>query len=97
MSIRAYGAQSMFRKGLYQRIDRFTRVNRELWNLNRWIAIQTDVLAGIFCASLAAYLIYGGRMDSSRTGFSINMAGRHFMVRPETIIHYSNYRLLSWF
>ncbi|KAK7694256.1 hypothetical protein QCA50_001436 [Cerrena zonata] len=74
VSIRAYGAQDMFRKELYNRSDRFTRVNRDVWDLNRWISIQTDVLAGIFCASLAAYLIYGGHMDSSSIGFSITMA-----------------------
>ncbi|CAL1696210.1 unnamed protein product [Somion occarium] len=74
VSIRAYGAQEMFRQELYRRTDRYTRVTREFWNLNRWIVIQTDVLAGMFCASLAAYLIYSGHMDASKTGFSINMA-----------------------
>ena len=77
VSIRAYNAQEMFRKELYQRNNRFTRVNRELWNLNRWIGVHTDVFAGIFCASLAAYLIYGADMDSPRIGFSLSMAGTY--------------------
>ncbi len=41
----------------------------------RWVGIRTDILAGLFTASLGAYLLYGGGVSPSQTGFSLNMAG----------------------
>lgn len=73
-SIRAYGAQEMFRKESYSRIDRWTTSARTFYNLNRWICIRIDALGAAFSSGLAAYLVYGGRFNASNTGFSLNMA-----------------------
>ncbi|KAH8086658.1 multidrug resistance-associated ABC transporter [Cristinia sonorae] len=75
VSIRAYGAQAAFRKGSYDRIDRYTRAQITQWNLNRWVGIRSSTLAGIFSAGLAAYLVYGPqRNNASTTGFALTMA-----------------------
>ncbi|PCH33304.1 hypothetical protein WOLCODRAFT_135046 [Wolfiporia cocos MD-104 SS10] len=73
-SIRAYGAQVMFREESYTRINRWTRAARTFYNLNRWICIRIDALGALFSSGLAAYLIYGGAFNASNTGFSLNMA-----------------------
>ncbi|THH11785.1 hypothetical protein EW145_g436 [Phellinidium pouzarii] len=75
ISIRAFGAQNMFRNESLQRIDRYTRSARTFYNLNRWVCIRIDTLGGMFAAGLAAYLVYGERLNMpSNTGFSLNMA-----------------------
>ncbi|KAH9166803.1 hypothetical protein EDB89DRAFT_2075434 [Lactarius sanguifluus] len=81
-SIRAYGAQLAFRKESYRRIDRYSRVARSFYNMNRqvestkWINLRIDFLGGLFAASLAAYLIYvpNERSLPSDSGFSLTMA-----------------------
>lgn len=50
-------------------------IQRELLTRSRWICIRIESLGGLFAASLAAYLIYGGRVEASDTGFSLTMAG----------------------
>ncbi|CCM03907.1 uncharacterized protein FIBRA_06058 [Fibroporia radiculosa] len=73
ISIRAYGAQDLFRKESFKRIDKYTRASRTFNNLNRWISVRIDVLGAMFSTSLAAYLVYGGS-SASDTGFTLNMA-----------------------
>lgn len=41
----------------------------------RWIGTRIDLLAGLFSAGLAAYLVYGRSTTASNTGFSLAMAG----------------------
>ncbi|EMD41580.1 hypothetical protein CERSUDRAFT_110129 [Gelatoporia subvermispora B] len=73
-SIRAYGAQEVFRSESMNRIDRFTRAAVPFWNLNRWVCIRLDALGGLFASSLAVYLIYFTNIRASNVGFSLNMA-----------------------
>lgn len=73
-SIRAYGAEDRFKKESLTRINHYTRVSRMSYNLNRWIGIRMDLLGAGFTAALAAYLVYGPRVGTSNTGFSLNMA-----------------------
>ncbi|EMD41585.1 hypothetical protein CERSUDRAFT_110141 [Gelatoporia subvermispora B] len=73
-SIRAYGAQELFRKESMKRIDRFTRATVPFWNLNRWVCIRLDALGGLFASSLAVYLVYFTNIRASNIGFSLNMA-----------------------
>ncbi|EMD41587.1 hypothetical protein CERSUDRAFT_79219 [Gelatoporia subvermispora B] len=73
-SIRAYGAQEVFRKESMKRIDRFTRATVPFWNLNRWVCIRLDALGGLFASSLAVYLVYFTNIRASNVGFSLNMA-----------------------
>ncbi|KZT69185.1 hypothetical protein DAEQUDRAFT_727082 [Daedalea quercina L-15889] len=74
VSIRAYGAQDMFRQESYIRIDKYSRAARSFYVLYQWIAIRVDALAALFTAGLGAYLIYGSNLDPSNVGFSLNMA-----------------------
>ncbi|KAI0697137.1 multidrug resistance-associated ABC transporter [Cytidiella melzeri] len=73
-SIRAYGAEESFKIESYKRIDKYTRASRSFYNLNRWVCIRIESLAGLFAAALATYLVYGGRVNASNTGFSLTMA-----------------------
>ncbi|KAI0085671.1 P-loop containing nucleoside triphosphate hydrolase protein [Irpex rosettiformis] len=74
-SIRAYGAEDAFKLELHKRIDRFSKAGRSFYNLNRWVCIRIESLAGLFAAGLAAYLVYGGSgVNASDTGFSLTMA-----------------------
>ncbi|EMD41584.1 hypothetical protein CERSUDRAFT_110134 [Gelatoporia subvermispora B] len=73
-SIRAYGAQEVFKRESMKRIDRFTRAAVPFYNLNRWICIRLDALGGLFASSLAVYLIYFTNIRASNIGFSLNMA-----------------------
>ncbi|KZV74802.1 P-loop containing nucleoside triphosphate hydrolase protein [Peniophora sp. CONT] len=77
VSIRAYGAQEGFKTESYRRIDEYTRAARTFYDLNRWVGIRIDGLAGLFTAVLAAYMIYGPGHEHvlpSDVGFSLNMA-----------------------
>ncbi|PCH35560.1 multidrug resistance-associated ABC transporter [Wolfiporia cocos MD-104 SS10] len=74
VSIRAYGAQDMFRRESYVRINRYTRASRTLWNLNQWASIRMESLGALFTSSLATYLVYGSSTSASNAGFSLTMA-----------------------
>ncbi|KAJ6584840.1 multidrug resistance-associated ABC transporter [Mycena capillaripes] len=74
-SIRAYGAQEAFLRESAIRIDHFLRPAISFWNLNRWIAMRSDILGGIFSSLLGWYLIYGGsRHNPANIGFSLTTA-----------------------
>lgn len=74
-SIRAYGAQQAFKEESHKRINKYTRAARTFYNLNRWVCIRIESLAGFFAAGLAAYLVYGGGVTAANTGFALTMAG----------------------
>ncbi|KAJ3814679.1 P-loop containing nucleoside triphosphate hydrolase protein [Lentinula aff. lateritia] len=75
VSIRAFGAEDMFLKESRMRIDAWLRPGLPSFNVNRWIGIRVDALAGIFTAALGAYLVYGNNGTSAaNTGFSMTMA-----------------------
>ncbi|KZT67112.1 P-loop containing nucleoside triphosphate hydrolase protein [Daedalea quercina L-15889] len=74
VSIRAYGAQDVFRRESYKRINRYSRISVIFWGLSRWVSIRIDALGAAFTAALAGYLVYSGAITASTTGFSLNMA-----------------------
>ncbi|KAJ7134490.1 P-loop containing nucleoside triphosphate hydrolase protein [Mycena epipterygia] len=76
VSIRAYGAEKAFLQESTVRIDHFIRPAITFWNLNRWIALRSDILGGIFSAALGWYLVYGGgsHYGAANVGFSMTMA-----------------------
>ncbi|KAJ3551685.1 hypothetical protein NM688_g4563 [Phlebia brevispora] len=74
ISVRAYGAQDAFILESMRRIDMYSRPARTFYNLNRWVAVRIEALAGLFAAVLAVYLVYGRGATSSDTGFSLTMA-----------------------
>ncbi|KZT28297.1 hypothetical protein NEOLEDRAFT_1145911 [Neolentinus lepideus HHB14362 ss-1] len=75
VSIRAYRTQIMYRRHLFARINRYTRVTRSLHNLNLWIGLRMDFLGALLTSTLAAYLVYWKQVPTaSNAGFSLNMA-----------------------
>ncbi|KAJ3508927.1 hypothetical protein NLJ89_g5494 [Agrocybe chaxingu] len=74
VSIRAYGAQKVFKVESLKRIDDYARTARTSWNINRWIGFRIDLLGALFTSALATYLVYFQRVSASNTGFSLNMA-----------------------
>ncbi|KAJ4491368.1 P-loop containing nucleoside triphosphate hydrolase protein [Lentinula edodes] len=74
VSVRAYSAQDQFADLLMTRIDHYSRSARVFYNLQRWMAIRTETLAGIFSAGLAWYLVYFTNSNASATGFLLNIA-----------------------
>ncbi|PPQ97414.1 hypothetical protein CVT26_006798 [Gymnopilus dilepis] len=74
VSIRAYGAQEAFKKESLARIDKYTRVARMSYNLNRWVSVRVDVLGSLYIAGLALFLVYGPKVGAANTGFVLNMA-----------------------
>ncbi|KAF5389262.1 hypothetical protein D9757_003539 [Collybiopsis confluens] len=74
VSVRAYSAQDQFAEILMTRIDHYSRSARIFYNLQRWMAMRTETLAGIFCASLAWYLVYFTNYSASEVGFVLNLA-----------------------
>ncbi|OWT36272.1 ATP-binding cassette transporter [Cryptococcus neoformans] len=74
VSIRAYGAQQKVRAEAQRRADKYTRAATAFYNLNRWVTIRLDMLGGLFAASLAAFLVYGPRLDASTSGFALSQA-----------------------
>ncbi|KIP05213.1 hypothetical protein PHLGIDRAFT_534841, partial [Phlebiopsis gigantea 11061_1 CR5-6] len=74
-SIRAYAAQTMFRDTLHDRIDRYTRASRAMYNVNRWINMRLDTLGQLFTTSLAFYLVYGRTSaTASNIGFILSVS-----------------------
>jgi len=75
-SLRAYGAQDAFRKESMKRVEKYTRIGRSFYNLNRWIGVRIDVIGALFSSSLGTYLVYGGSkgIDASDVGFALTMA-----------------------
>ena len=74
VSIRAYGAQEKLRAEARRRADKYTRAATAFYNLNRWVTIRIDMLGALFAALLAAFLVYGPRLDASTAGFALSQA-----------------------
>lgn len=74
VSVRAYGAQALFKTENLQRIDHYVRTARISYNLNRWFGLRIDFLGSLFTVSLATYLVYSDRpVGAGNAGFSLNM------------------------
>ncbi|KAJ7497652.1 hypothetical protein FB451DRAFT_240230 [Mycena latifolia] len=74
ISVRAYGAQEALMKVSMERINRLTRATRTFANLNRWVTVRIDLLAALFSASLAYYVVYFQSNRPYNIGFTLNMA-----------------------
>jgi len=74
VSIRAYNSQDAFKAESIRRLNHYTRISRTSYNLNRWMSARMEALGAIFTTCLAIYLVYGPRVGSANTGFSLNMA-----------------------
>ncbi|CAK5274929.1 unnamed protein product [Mycena citricolor] len=76
ISIRAYSAQAKFISESLTRIDRYSRANRNFFNLNRWVSFRIDLLGAVFAATVTTYLIYVKRSEASEAGLLIGLAVR---------------------
>lgn len=74
VSIRAFGAQQMFRKESLKRIDHYVHIARTSYNINRWIGVRLNILGASLTTSLAAYLVYKSTTNPANIGFSLTMA-----------------------
>ena len=77
VSIRAYGAQDLFRRESYKRIEDYTRSSRMFWNLELWIGTRNDALGALFSSGLGVYMVYGpggAIIGASNVGFSLTIA-----------------------
>ncbi|KZT60640.1 P-loop containing nucleoside triphosphate hydrolase protein [Calocera cornea HHB12733] len=72
ISVRAYGSDEAFKAELRKRADAYARPSRTFFNLAKWMSTRTDLLRAMFCAGLAAYLLYvRHNVGASATGFSL--------------------------
>ncbi|KAH9480681.1 ATP-binding cassette transporter abc4 [Psilocybe cubensis] len=74
VSIRAYGAEGLFKDESINRINHYVRVGRASVSLNKWIGVRIDLLGELFTASLAAYLLYGHSIGAANTGVALSLA-----------------------
>ena len=74
VSIRAYGAQLPVASESLKRINHYSRMSKTSYNLNRWIAVRTDLLGATFTAGLASYLFLKGEKSAAVIGFSLTMS-----------------------
>lgn len=76
ITIRAYGAQEMFKSGIQTRADAYTRCAAAFYNLSRWITFRMDTIGGVFACTLSAVLFYGNGtiLPAAITGFALNQA-----------------------
>ncbi|KAI9059152.1 multidrug resistance-associated ABC transporter [Trametes sanguinea] len=74
VSIRAYGAQELFKSESYARVDRYSRAALVYNGLNRWVTVRIQAMGSLLSTVLAAYLVYIVRLSSSNAGFAMTMA-----------------------
>lgn len=77
VSVRAFGAQKRFLHDHQIHIDRYTRIARTFYGIQRWMALRIEVIAAFFSATVAAYMIYFGNQSAFEAGFSLNMVGMY--------------------
>ncbi|EIN07961.1 P-loop containing nucleoside triphosphate hydrolase protein [Punctularia strigosozonata HHB-11173 SS5] len=83
-SIRAYGAQRHFSKQLSARINRYTMLNRNFADMDRWMGVRMDGLSNIFCAAVAFAVVYGRLIGAGNAGYALSQvlgfAGEIFVI-----------------
>ncbi|KAF9553714.1 multidrug resistance-associated ABC transporter [Agrocybe pediades] len=93
VSLRAYGAQIPFTKESLRRTDFYLRVARISFNLNRWIGVRISILGSIFQAALATYLVYGHKIGSANTGFTLALAAEFCSVILYWVRFYNDFEV----
>lgn len=71
MSIRAYGAQNPVTSESLKRINHYSRLSKNSYDLNRWMAVRTDLLGAMFAAAVASYLLLKKNQSAGVIGFSL--------------------------
>ena len=73
VSVRAYGAQALFRDRLKRRVDVLIRCSLGYSDNNRWISVRIDTLSGIFAATVSAYFVYASGITAGYAGFALSL------------------------
>lgn len=54
-------------------VDVYSRAALTCFNLNRWVAVRSDTLGGIFAGAIAAYMVYGSGYNAGNIGFTLTV------------------------
>ena len=73
VSVRAYGAQALFRDRLKRRVNVLMRCSLSFYDINRWISVRIDTLSGIFAATVSAYFVYANGITAGYAGFTLSL------------------------
>lgn len=73
VSIRAYSAHSLFRKGIMKRADALVRASFTFFDINRWVSVRIDSLGGLFAAAVTIYFVYFSSVQAGYVGFTLSM------------------------
>ncbi|EIN13023.1 P-loop containing nucleoside triphosphate hydrolase protein [Punctularia strigosozonata HHB-11173 SS5] len=71
VSIRAYGAQSMFRNELMRRTNRYSLITKNFYLLNRWVGLRVGTLGAMFALAVASAATYNKSITAGDAGFSL--------------------------
>ncbi|GJJ15115.1 hypothetical protein Clacol_009390 [Clathrus columnatus] len=74
VSVRAYGAETSFRKDSFKYINEYLRPARSYFNCNRWINIRSEALGSAMAAILALYVLNDPSQNASNSGLALAMA-----------------------
>ncbi|KAL7412630.1 hypothetical protein BDY24DRAFT_442169 [Mrakia frigida] len=75
VSIRAFGIQEWIGANTRTKVDKWSRTAISFYDLDRWITVSIDFLAGAFTAALAGHLLYSSRgNDAGNVGFLLNIS-----------------------
>lgn len=53
----------------------FPMITNIMMFFSRWVSLRIEVLAGLFSAILATWLVYGDGASAANAGFALTMAG----------------------
>ncbi len=73
VSIRAYSAQELFRKGIKKRADALVRASFTFYDINRWVSVRIDSLGGLFAAAVTVYFVYFSGVQAGYVGFTLTL------------------------
>lgn len=71
VSIRAYGAQTPVTSESLRRINHYSRLSKNSYDLNRWMSVRTDILGASFAVAVASYLLVKKNQSAGVIGFSL--------------------------
>ncbi len=73
VSIRAYSADAIFRKGLKKRADTLVRASLTFYNVNMWVSVRIDSLGCLFAVAVTIYFVYFSNVQAGYAGFTLSM------------------------
>ncbi|GJJ15111.1 hypothetical protein Clacol_009386 [Clathrus columnatus] len=74
VSIRAYGAETSFRKESLKHLNGYIRPARSYYDCSRWVAIRSEALGSVLAGILALYILNDPSQNASNSGLALAMA-----------------------